>query len=99
MGAAVKEIIEILQRGYWTAGVFDNGPQSGGGRIIRIEGKFDTEAAARDKSQAVIDEGRPNIATFIHKPTARPSVHFNILNKDLDELGRALTVYRASQSG
>ncbi len=83
-------IIEIIRRGYWTAGVYDNGPQSGGGRITRVEGKFGTEAAAREKSQAVINEGRPNIATFIHKPTARPSVHFNISNKDLDDLGRAL---------
>lgn len=85
----MDRIREIASRGHWISGVFDSPPKTGG-RIIRIDGEFSTEAEAIAKAEAVIAEGRPNISTFIHRPTAKPSVHFNLSRADQDELGRAL---------
>jgi hypothetical protein len=92
------KIREIASRGYWSSGVFDHWPRKGM-RIVRVEGKFATEADAIAKANAVIAEGRPNISTFIHQPTAKPSVHFNISHADCDEIGRALAAITADKHG
>jgi len=89
-----ERIREIVERGHWSAGVFDSHPKKGG-RIIRIDGTFATEAEAVAKANAVIAEGRPDIATFIHQPTAKPSVHYNLSHSDIDELARIVGQYRS----
>lgn len=86
----MDKIYEIARRGHWTSGVFDSGPKIGG-RIIRVEGKFATEAEAIARAEAVIADGRPSISIFIHKPTARPSVCYSLSRADIDEIGRALS--------
>lgn len=76
-------------RGYWSSGVFDRPPRIGA-RLVRVDGKFATEAEAIAKADAVIKEGRPDIGTFIDRKTAKPSVSFHISHDDLMEIGRTL---------
>lgn len=87
----MDKITEIARRGHWTSGVFDSGPRTGA-RIIRVQGEFATEAEAIARVEAVIADGRPNISTFIHKPTAKPSVSYSLSRADVDEIGRALAL-------
>jgi hypothetical protein len=85
----MDRIREIASRGHWEGGVFDAPPRIGA-RLIRVKGQFPTEAEAVAASQAVIDEGRPNISTFIDKKTAKPSVSYVLSRADIDEIGREL---------
>lgn len=86
----MDKIREIAGRGFWSSGVYDHHPKIGP-RIIRISGKYPSEGAAVERAKAAIADGRPDIETFIHRESARPSVHFNLTPNDIDEIGRALT--------
>ncbi|GEM_PF-6722839 len=77
---------EIIKRGHWTATVTDNRPKKGL-RGIRIKGEYPSKQAALHAAEAAIADGRPNIDTFIHGPTAKSFAHFNLPLCDIDALG------------
>lgn len=87
----MDKIREIAMRGYWSSGVFDRPPRIGA-RLVRVDGKFATEADAVAAAESVIEQGRPDIGTFIDRKTAEPSVSFHIGHDDMIQIGRALAV-------
>jgi hypothetical protein len=76
----------IVGRGHWTATVTDNRPKKGL-RGIRIKGEYPSKQAALRAAEAAIADGRPDIGTFIHGPTAKAFARFNLPMCDIDALG------------
>lgn len=94
----LPELIELLGRGRWYAGVYHNrGKRPVDGARLRIDGCFSSKAGASDAAKKAISCGWVG-TNIVNQDTAKPSIVFELSAVERAYIGDLLTTLREKEA-
>lgn len=81
----MSSLEEIAARGFWSASIFD---QEKGGRLIHIDGRYNSEAEALTTAKSYIQSGW--YSSYMIRTPAKPVASYVLSRENIDEIGRYL---------